>query len=375
MKKKLIATPLVAMLFFMSAMTTPALADGALFIGDEMHWLDLYQSNQQAVILYDNRAVNATQHLILSVSFEGEAGEFAWVIPVPGKPEISLSDAEVFRELSDFTIRAIPEPPKWGFGCGLADIGPPSDGVDVIDEEVVGPYATATLAATDPTALVDWLNANGYHFPEEGEEIIAEYVQKEWYFVATRINAVDRATGIALAEGLIEPIVLSFPSDEIVYPLRITSLSAKSPQVLLYILADQVVAPQQYPWRTGYGYWRENAFSLEFGAKVSLEDLSDYEVITDLISTYMSGDEFYLTKLRGQIRADQMVDIEFAGAPEYRLGQSLSSAGVLPGTSMTGGDIAFLIVITVPVLVLYLWRRRRNKVLGGSLLGACPSNS
>jgi len=360
MTRKLIAAPLVAMLFFLSAMTTPALADGALFIGDEMHWLDLYQSNQQAVILYDSSAVNATQHLILSVSFEGEAEEFAWVIPVPGRPEISLSDAEVFRELSDFTIRAIPEPPKWGFGCGAADVGPPSDGVDVIEEEVVGPYATAILAATDPTALVDWLNANGYHFPEEGEEIIAEYVDKEWYFVATRINAVDVATGIALAEGLIEPIVLSFPTDEIVYPLRITSLSAKSPQVLLYILADKVVAPQQYPWRAGYGYWRENAFSLEFGDKVSVEDLSDYEVITGLVSTYLSGEEFYLTKLRGQIRADQMVDIEFAAAPEYRLGQGLSSAGVFPGTNMTGGDIAFLMVIIVPVLGLYLWRRSKR---------------
>ncbi|MFU8796002.1 MAG: DUF2330 domain-containing protein [Dehalococcoidia bacterium] len=370
MKKKLIAAPLVAIVFLLSVTASPVLADGALFIGEEMRWLDLYQSNQQALILHDSGAINATQHLILSVSFEGEAEEFAWVIPVPGKPEISLSDAEVFRELSDFTIRAIPEPPKWGFGCGLADIGPPSDGVDVIDEKLVGPYATATLAATDPTALVDWLNANGYHFPDEGEPIIAEYIDKEWYFVATRINAVDAATGIALEEGLIEPIVLSFPSDEIVYPLRITSLSAKSPQVLLYILADQVVAPKQYPWRTGYGYWRENAFSLEFGDKVSIKDLSDYEVITGLISTYLSGDEFYLTKLRGRIRADQMVDIEFAAAPEYRLSQGLSSTGVFPGTNMTGGDIALLMVIALPVLGLHLWRRRRAGVSGASPRGS-----
>ncbi len=366
MKRKLIVAPLVAIVFLLSVPAGPVLADGALFIGEEMRWLDLYQSNQQALILYDSSAVNATQHLVLSVSFEGEAEEVAWVIPVPGKPEISLSDSEVFRELSDFTVPPIPKRPWWAIGCGLGDIGPPSDGVDVIDEKVVGPYATATLSATDPTALVDWLNTNGYHFPDEGEPIIAEYIDKEWYFVATRINAVDTATGIALEEGLIEPIVLSFPTDEIVYPLRITSLSAKSPQVLLYILADEVVAPEQYPWRTGYGYWRDNAFTLEFGDKVSIKDLSDYEVITGLISTYLADDEFYLTKLRGRIMADRMVDIEFAAAPEYRLRQSLSSTGFLPGTNIDGGDIVFLMVIVLPVLGLYLWRRRRAGVSGAS---------
>lgn len=372
MKRKLIAAPLVAMLFFLSAMTMPVLADGALFIGEEMHWLDLYQSNQQAVILYDSSAVNATQHLILSVSFEGEAEEFAWVIPVPGRPEISLSDAEVFRELSDFTIRAIPEPPKWGFGCAPADVGPPN-GVDVIDEKVVGPYATAILAATDPTALVDWLNENGYFFPEEGEEVIAEYIEKEWYFVATKINAVDAGTGRALAEGAIEPIVLSFASDEIVYPLRITSLSATSPEVLLYVLADRVVVPGQYPFRVTYDIWRENAFSVEFKDRVSLDELSEYKVLPEVVSTYLTGDEFYLTKLRGRISADRMVDIEFVGFVEggqtYTLGYGLSGGTAIPGTNVHYGDIALLIVMTGPVLGLYMWRRRCNKVLGGSVRG------
>jgi hypothetical protein len=217
-KKRLIAAPLIAM-FLLLATAMPALADGALFLAKEMSWLDLYESNQQAVILYGNSTGNCTgnctgnftEHLILSVSFEGEADKFAWVIPVPGKPEISLSDAELFRELSDFTTRGLPSGGGGGFGCyGEAEGAP--EGVDVIEEEVVGPYATAILSATNATALADWLNANGYIFPEDGEEIVSEYIEKEWYFVATKINAVDAATGLALEEGLIEPIVLSFPS-------------------------------------------------------------------------------------------------------------------------------------------------------------------
>jgi hypothetical protein len=342
--KKLIAAPLVVVLLLLAV-----LADGGLFVYAMFH--DLYESAQRAVILYGN----STEHLILSVSFEGDAEDFAWVIPVPNKPEIAVSDPELFWELSDFTRRGLPR----GGGCGAAA---PSDqeGVDVIEEQVVGPYATAILSATNATALADWLNANGYIFPEDGEEIVSEYIQKEWYFVATKINAVEEDTGYALAEGAIEPIVLRFASDEIVYPLRITSLSATnttSPEVLLYVLADHVMVPEQYPLYIGYGYWEENSFSLEFGDKVSVEDLSDYEILPELVSTYLSGDEFYLTKLRGRVSADQMVDIQLL---RYEEGDSLHS---LAETNANRGDIVVLTTIVGPVFGLYLWRRHRRIII------------
>jgi len=348
--KKLIAAPLVAILFLLATTATPVLADGGFFV--MATYLDLYESAQRAVILYGNSTGNYTEHLILSVSFEGDAEDFAWVIPVPNKPEIAVTDPELFWELSDFTTRAIPR----GGGCGAAA---PSDqdGVEVIEEQVVGPYSTAILSATNATALVDWLSANGYIFPEEGEEIISEYIEKEWYFVATKINAVEEDTGDALAEGAIEPIILSFASDEIVYPLRITSLSAISPEVLLYVLTDHIMVPEQYPLYIGYGYWEENSFSLEFGDNVSVEDLSDYEILPELVSTYLSGDEFYLTKLRGRVSADQMVDIELV---RYEEGDSLHS---LAETNANSGDIVVLTTIVAPVFGLYLWRRRRGTTI------------
>lgn len=365
MKKELIAAPLIAVLFLLSTMATPVLADGGFFTMEMFY--DLYESAQRAVILYGNSTGNYTgnytEHLILSVSFEGNAEDFAWVIPVPNKPEIAVSDPELFWELYDFTRI---ESPSWNWitfwGCGGAA---PSDhkGVDVIEEQVVGPYATAILSATNATALADWLNANGYIFPEDGEEIISEYIEKEWYFVATKINAVEEDTGYALAEGTIEPIVLSFASEEIVYPLRITSLSATNatpPEVLLYVFADHIMVPEQYPLYIGYGNWEDNAFTIEFGNNVSVEDLSEYEILPKLISTYLPGDEFYLTKLRGWISADQMVDIELLS---YEEGDSLGS---LAETNANSGDIVVLATIVGPVFGLYLWRRNRRKVSGAN---------
>jgi hypothetical protein len=358
--KKLIAAPLVAILCLLATTAAPVLADGVLF-PDSMY-RDLYESAQKAVILYGNN----TEHLILSVSFEGDAEDFAWVIPVPAKPEIGVTDPDLFWELSDFTATEIPKG-GGGFGClgGATEGDTEEEGVDVIEEQVVGPYATAILSATNATALADWLNANGYVFPEEGEEIVSEYIEKEWYFVATKINAmididlaeyeeVEEEASEALAEGAIEPIILSFASDEIVYPLRITSLStmnAASPEVLLYVFADRVMVPEQYPLYIGYGNWYENSFSLEFADKLSVEDLSDYLILPVLISACLPGDEFYLAKLRGTISADQMVDIRLL---RYAEGDALNS---LAETSAKGGDIVVLAAIVGPVFGLYLWRR------------------
>jgi hypothetical protein len=344
--KKLIAALLVVFLFLLTT-ATPVLADGGFFL-DSMYQ-DLYESAQKAVILYGNSTGNYTEHLILSVSFEGDAEDFAWVIPVPNPPEISVTDPELFWELSDFTRTEI----RSG---GCEGEGAPGD-VDVIEEQVVGPYATAILSATNATALADWLNANGYIFPEDGEEIISEYIEKEWYFVATKINAVEEGTDEALAEGAIEPIVLSFASNQTVYPLRITSLSATNatpPEVLLYVLADHVMVPEQFPLYIEFGNWEINAFTLEFGDNVSVEDLylSGYEILPELVSTYLPGDEFYLSKLRGWILPDQMVDIEMIS---YEEGDSLDSPAE---SNANSGDIVVLAMIVGPVFGLYLWHRR-----------------
>jgi len=364
--KKLIAAPLMVILFLLATTAAPVLADGGFF--PDSVYRDLYESAQKAVILYGN----STEHLILSVSFEGDAEDFAWVIPVPAKPEIGVTDPDLFWELSDFTATEIPKG-GGGFGClgGATEGDTEEEGVDVIEEQVVGPYATAILSATNATALTDWLNANGYVFPEEGKEIVDEYIEKEWYFVATKINAmvdidlaeyeeVEEEASEALAEGAIEPIILSFASDEIVYPLRITSLStmnATSPEVLLYVFADHVMVPEQYPLYIGYGRWYENSFSLEFADNLSVEDLSDYEILPVLVSTCLPGDEFYLAKLRGTISADQMVDIRLL---RYAEGDALNS---LAETSAKGGDIVVLAAIVGPVFGLYLWRRHGRTII------------
>lgn len=390
--KKTFAGILAVILLLSTAI--PALADGGFFVMQEYY--DVYQPSQKAVILYEN----GREHLILSVSYEGNAEEFAWVIPVPGKPDIDVTHPELFYELFELTM--IEEAPG-GFGFGPVAEGPP---VEVIAEEVVGPYATATLSAEDPKALVSWLNSNGYLFPAEGEEIINEYIDKHWYFVATKINAVDDTTGLALSEGAIEPLVLSFASDEIVYPLRITSLSSQWPEVLLYVFADQKVVPRQYsflslntPEQVVETHREGNIFYIEFGRMMSLEqDLSYYEALYDVLAEHLTGNRFYLTKLRGNVDRDLMFDIELVrydeeGYLDIDEDGWCDNEEVIAGTEIdkadTDGDgmldpedpypleaewylpgiiaiVAIVIVIVLLIIGFIFWRRRRKRISGES---------
>jgi len=372
---------LLTMLLSMTA--GPALADGAFFalLGD-----DIFQPSQKAIILYENNR----EDLILAVKYEGNADEFAWVIPVPNYPDIDVSDPDLFWELSQITTEDLPV----RLGCARFIPLPLSPAVEVLERTIIGPYDVAILSAQDPTALVDWLNSNGYSFPEEGEKILDDYITKEWYFVATRINTGEEATG--LAAGTIEPLKLSFESDEIIYPLRITSLSSKASEVLLYVFADHKVVPREYQFlslnvpvqvrRLQFEVREENVFYLEFGEEIRLRDLWVKGTLYELLSTSLRGDEYYLTKLRAEITADDMVDIELI---RYDPGDYLDSDGdgwsdseeAIAGTNPNRVDTDYdmirdpqdpypleiadyvfaVIIITSLVVGIFLWRRYRRR--------------
>ena len=98
--KKSIAAVLVIVLVLITA--TPAFADGGFFVHDPSR--DIHQPAQKAIILYEN----GREDLILQVKYEGDADEFAWVIPVPNYPDVNVSEPELFVELAFST------PPKRG---------------------------------------------------------------------------------------------------------------------------------------------------------------------------------------------------------------------------------------------------------------------
>jgi len=84
--------------------------------------------------------------------------------------------------------------------------GEEDGGVHIWEENQVGIYQTATLSATDPNSLVGWLNDNGYAFPSNGQEILDYYVQKNWFFVAMKIQPEETTNSSENYSGAIQPL-------------------------------------------------------------------------------------------------------------------------------------------------------------------------
>jgi MYXO-CTERM domain-containing protein len=139
------------------------------------------------------------------IEYQGNPQSFAWVLPIHGQVQVGLSADVLFAALDQATATTIqsPQPPpcpscgcyggadagvSFGAGGGSSSGGSNGGGVNVISQSVVGPYDTVQLSSTNPTALTDWLTANGFAIPSDIDPIIAAYVNEGFDFLALKLQ-------------------------------------------------------------------------------------------------------------------------------------------------------------------------------------------
>lgn len=210
-------------LIIISFLLTPllALADGMLM---PPYGYSVREAEQKAVIFYEDET--KTETLILSILFEGDAEDFAWVVPTPTQPEVDKASRNLFESLEELTA---PSYDYYSAPLGLGYMGATendSQKVEVVERKKVDYYDVATLSADDSSALSNWLNDNGYTYPKKYEYVLNSYIENDWYFVAVKIDtsALDSDASSQLKEGQATPLKLTFTTDNIVYPLKISSV-------------------------------------------------------------------------------------------------------------------------------------------------------
>ena len=269
-------------------------ADGGLFT---QLYRDIYEPNQLAMIVFDDMV----EKIIFQIDYEGDAEDFAWVIPVPGYPKLFPVEDDIFYELHKLTQPPPPSSFGCGWGAGVPTSGLEDDGVHVWEENQVGIYHTTTLSATDPNSLVEWLNYNDYAFPAEGQEILDYYVQQSWFFVAMKIQHEETINNSENYTGAIQPIGIMFFSDEMIYPLKFSTLSVPTwgTEVLIYAFSNERVT---FP-----------GASEEYNATIIPDQLKEYPILQGLID-----ETFVLTKLRKNFSAEEMdKDLMLVPVPKY----------------------------------------------------------
>ena len=322
---------LIAVLLLLSftfILPDPTSADGAFFYG---YYQDLIEPAQKAMIVYDGDI----EDLIIQVKFEGKVRDFAWVVPTPNYPDVEEANRVLFVELSDLTR----PPTDYGdiyYGCGCVAGGdrlaPKEGGVDIWEEKQVGNYSVTILSADDPQALIKWLGNNGYVFPDTAQSIVEYYVENNWFFVAMKIDAstleVDEEGRIY---GAIEPVRLSFTSDTIIYPMKLSSLSAAKTknEILLYIFADYRI--------------HLSGASLEYAHCVEEKELDrEYPTLAKIVDRKM-----FLSKLRIFLSAEEMND-------DLLLYSASNNKEYVQSASLSPSPInQFLLIIGVAFALIY----------------------
>jgi len=160
-------------------------ADGGFFKPDLNRNEDLYEPEQKALIIFDK----PEETLIIQASYAGNLSNFAWIIPVPAYPQLEESNSFLFEELHYLTQPDYIEKLSVLNLLGIYALSAKGvQGVTVHEQSSIGIFDTAILSSTDESSLINWLNNNSYYIPESASQVIGEYVKKNWYFVAVRVN-------------------------------------------------------------------------------------------------------------------------------------------------------------------------------------------
>jgi MYXO-CTERM domain-containing protein len=185
----------------------------------------------------------STQQTILwdQFSYSGNPSEFAWVLPVhAASVKVELAHDEFISALDAWTAPVITGPVVsrgGGIGCGSASsakFGNPTDnpGVNVVNQEVVGPYEVVTLQSTDPKALESWLGQHGYDIPASVQPTVAAYVTEGFDFVALRLLP---GQGIAA----MQPVRVVSQGADPTLPLRMVAAGVGADvSILLWVISE-----------------------------------------------------------------------------------------------------------------------------------------
>jgi hypothetical protein len=230
-----------------------ALACGGFFCSQT----PIDQSAERIIFAVDKDEGTITTHV--QINYQGAAENFAWVVPTPSLPELFLSTDQLFTQLGQSTRPQFylnyeyegecmwPEYDYYDddcFNCGpspsSADASGSEESVEVIQQAQVGPFETAILKADSSSALLQWLQDNGYDLPDNLQSVLDPYVLSDSHFVALRLQSDKDA-------GDIEPLGMTYIGNKPMIPIQLTSIAATPDMRLeVYVLGDARAAPQNF---------------------------------------------------------------------------------------------------------------------------------
>ena len=195
-----------------------------------------------------------TEKITLSMAINGSSKKAAWIMPVPAAAEVELGETGLFYRLDMLTRpKTVIRKTYWPFR-DLGIMGSRGDyagaapgagsGVNVRQQMVLGPFQVARIGGSSGSAVTDWLRTNGYVVPATLAANLTPYLTEKWEIVAVKLA--PRQDGESLS-GATPPLRLTFASDRIVYPMRLSKGATTTQTVTVYVAAAHRVDATKLP--------------------------------------------------------------------------------------------------------------------------------
>jgi hypothetical protein len=243
---------------------------------------DVLQPAQKAFITWD--PAEKVESFTVQPKFEGNALDFGMVIPTPGRPKLDEMPRDFFKELAVYTIlkkreypqsKLLPPPPlppaaPVGGAVPLPKSERRPTTVKVLESGIVGSLDYKIITAERADDLFGWLKENKYHYGGD-EATLDFYVKKGWFFTVMKIDTMQmKRNADGTFAGEVTPTRFQFPSEKLVYPLKITQISVKDKtEALFYVQAPYKVdlpgeMTYQYQWvpmlQNAQGWYQKGIF-------------------------------------------------------------------------------------------------------------------
>jgi hypothetical protein len=207
----------------------------------------LFNKSSKVVLTRDGNQTAIT----MASDYEGEAREFALVIPVPTfiqRKQIGVVDPKTVDHLDAYSAPRLveyhdddpcrPPPPMMvdaaAPNSGLRGLpgteGARYHGVTVEASYDVGEYDVSILSATENDGLVNWLTDNGYKIPDKAGPVLGSYIKQNMHFFIAKVN-LDRMK--LIGAGYLRPLQVRYETPKFMLPLRLGTVNANGPQDLI----------------------------------------------------------------------------------------------------------------------------------------------
>lgn len=201
----------------------------------------------------------------VQIQYNGDPARFAWLVPVPAVPDVSVGSDQLFLNLQNGTVPTFSVTNSFescggggrtttggcGFGAGSADTSASLNGSGaeespktksdvVVSQDSVGAFDVTILQAASADDVTTWLDTNGFLNVPEAPALLQDYIDRGHVFVAVKLQP-----GAGVSE--IHPLVIRYQGTEPCIPLKLTRVAATLDMgVRAFFLGDRRVVPVSY---------------------------------------------------------------------------------------------------------------------------------